>query len=92
MYGNENATLNVYLVSENMTEKLWSRSGNEPDFWQLTFVDISIYDPYKITLEGVRGSTNRDNIALDDISLLPVSCNKRGKYFDFIYFELSMIN
>ncbi|CAG2190855.1 unnamed protein product [Mytilus edulis] len=77
MYGNENGTLNVYLVSENLTEKLWSRSGNEPDLWQLAFVDISMLDPHNITLEGVRGSTKRSDIAVDDISLLPGSCNKR---------------
>ncbi|VDI67737.1 Hypothetical predicted protein [Mytilus galloprovincialis] len=78
MYGNVNGTLNVYLVSENMTQKLWSRSGNGPDLWQLAFVDILMIDTYKITLEGVRGSTNMSGIAVDDIALLPGSCNKRG--------------
>ncbi|XP_076075808.1 MAM and LDL-receptor class A domain-containing protein 1-like [Mytilus galloprovincialis] len=82
MYGSENGTLNVYLVSENLTEKLWSRSGNEPDLWQLAFVDISMLDPHNITLEGVRGSTKRSDIAVDDISLLPGSCNRRAFFLD----------
>ncbi|CAC5403043.1 unnamed protein product [Mytilus coruscus] len=82
MYGDGMGTLNVYLVSETMTQKLWSRSGNKPDLWQLAFVDISILDPYQITLEGVRGSTKSSDIAVDDISLLPGSCNKRAFILD----------
>ncbi|XP_052071788.1 MAM and LDL-receptor class A domain-containing protein 1-like isoform X2 [Mytilus californianus] len=82
MYGDGIGTLNVYLVSETMTQKLWSRSGNKPDLWQLAFVDISILDPYQMTLEGVRGSTKKSDIAVDDISLLPGSCDKKAFFLD----------
>ncbi|CAG2236370.1 unnamed protein product [Mytilus edulis] len=82
MYGNVNGTLNVYLVSENMTQKLWSRSGNEPDLWQLAFVDILMLYPYQMTLEGVGGGQNRSDIAVDDILLLPGSCNRRDFFLN----------
>ncbi|CAC5403046.1 unnamed protein product [Mytilus coruscus] len=82
MYGDGMGTLNVYLVSENMTQKLWTSSGNKPDIWQLAFVDISILQPYQMTLEGVRGSTYKSDIAIDDISLLPGLCNKRAIFLD----------
>ncbi|CAC5399333.1 unnamed protein product [Mytilus coruscus] len=82
MYGDGMGTLNVYLVSETMTQKLWSRSGNKPDLWQIAYVDISMLDPYQMTLEGVRGSTKKGDIAVDDISLLPGSCNKRAFFLD----------
>ncbi|CAG2190856.1 unnamed protein product [Mytilus edulis] len=82
MYGSENGTLNVYLVSENLKENMWERSGNEPDLWQLAFVDISILGSYQMTLEGVLGSTNRGDIAVDDISLLPGPCKKRAFFLD----------
>ncbi|CAC5389526.1 unnamed protein product [Mytilus coruscus] len=82
MHGNGMGTLNVYVVSDNITQKLWSRSGNKPDIWQLAFVDISITEPYQMTLEGVRGSTKSGDIAVDDISLLPGSCNKRAFILD----------
>ncbi|XP_052068042.1 MAM and LDL-receptor class A domain-containing protein 1-like isoform X2 [Mytilus californianus] len=82
MHGDGMGTLNVYLVSETMTPKIWSRSGNKPDLWQLAFVDISMLDSYQMTLEGVRGSTKKGDIAVDDISLLPGSCNKRAFFLD----------
>ncbi|CAC5358612.1 unnamed protein product [Mytilus coruscus] len=82
MHGDGMETLNVYLVSETMTQKIWSRSGNKPDLWQLAFVDISMLDSYQMTLEGVRGSTKKGDIAVDDISLLPGSCNKRAFFLD----------
>ncbi|VDI39129.1 Hypothetical predicted protein, partial [Mytilus galloprovincialis] len=90
IYGNKNGTLNVYLVSENLTEKLWSRSGNGPDLWQLAFVDISMLDPYQLTFEGVRHATKRGGgISVDDISLMPGSYNKRD---DGHYIYLESVN
>ncbi|CAC5393954.1 unnamed protein product [Mytilus coruscus] len=82
MYGDGMGTLNVYLVSEKITKKLWSRSGNKPDIWQLAFVDISILQPYQMTLEGVRDSTFESDMAIDDILLLSGACNKRAIFLD----------
>ncbi|XP_052069261.1 MAM and LDL-receptor class A domain-containing protein 1-like [Mytilus californianus] len=82
MYGDGLETLNVYLVSETMTQKLWSRSGNKPDLWQLAFIDISMLGTYQMKLEGVRGSSKKGDIAVDDISLLPGSCYKRAFFLD----------
>lgn len=76
MYGDGMGKLNVYLDSEESSQIVWSMSGNRDDTWWFASFNISTYKPYTITFEGIRGSSRKSDIALDDILLLSGSCQE----------------
>ncbi|CAC5389522.1 unnamed protein product [Mytilus coruscus] len=76
MFGDGMGTLNVYLDTKEESRIAWSKSGNWKKKWLLASVEISSSEPYNIIFEGIRGSTTKSDIALDDISLLSTSCEE----------------
>jgi hypothetical protein len=78
MYGTSVRTLNVYLKSAgSLGTPVWSRTGTRSNQWYSASVDIQRSASYQIVFEGVRGTSYRGDIALDDISVSMGSCSGR---------------
>ncbi|XP_066266318.1 deleted in malignant brain tumors 1 protein-like [Branchiostoma lanceolatum] len=69
MYGSTINQLRVLVGSE----VVWSQSYNQGNSWHLASVDLYDADD-QVVFEGVRGSSFRGDIAIDDIALYPGSC------------------
>ncbi|XP_078610727.1 scavenger receptor cysteine-rich domain-containing group B protein-like isoform X2 [Branchiostoma floridae x Branchiostoma japonicum] len=69
MYGTDVNQLRV-LVGSTV---VWSRSYNQGNTWHLASVDVQI-DNSQVIFEGVRGSSYRGDIAIDDVFLYPGAC------------------
>ncbi|XP_055008162.1 zonadhesin-like [Boleophthalmus pectinirostris] len=76
MFGSATAmALNIYLLEGNRATKIWSKQNNHGSEWKPGYVDITTSGPYKIILEGIRGSTVESDVAIDDISIHFGSCS-----------------
>lgn len=58
---------------------LWIRSRNQGDQWKEAEVDIKGYHQYKLTIEAVRGSGFRGDIAIDQIAFKKGVCGQTNK-------------
>ncbi|KAL2097126.1 hypothetical protein ACEWY4_006333 [Coilia grayii] len=75
MYGMSIAmSLNVYQLVGNRATKIWSKSNNQGDSWRQAKVEITVSQPFKIILEGIRGSSVMSDVALDDFSIKYGGC------------------
>lgn len=76
MYGTHIRTLNVYLKSRgSLGTPVWSRTGTRSNQWYSASVDVQGSAGYQIVFEGVRGTSYRGDIALDDITVSMGSCS-----------------
>ncbi len=76
MYGKDMGSLNIYLrTSASMQYVLFTRSKEFGDFWERLDIVVNTLgldtNPFQIVIEGVVGSGNLGDIALDDISFTP---------------------
>uniref|UniRef100_A0A8C5G2Y6 Zonadhesin-like n=1 Tax=Gouania willdenowi TaxID=441366 RepID=A0A8C5G2Y6_GOUWI len=70
MFGSAQAmALNIYLVEGNRATKIWSRQHSQGSNWLPGNVNISSSSPFQILVEGIRGSTDQSDVAIDDISI-----------------------
>ena len=75
MYGTHINALNVNLTYVGGgSSGVWSRSGTRSNQWYQAQVDIMGNSTYKIVFEGVRGTSFRGDIAIDDITVRDGSC------------------
>ncbi|XP_061696356.1 zonadhesin-like isoform X2 [Syngnathoides biaculeatus] len=75
MHGSATAmALNMYLLQGNIATKIWSMKNNHGEEWHLGKVDINVSGPFKIIVEGIRGSNALSDVAIDDISIQFGSC------------------
>eukprot|EP00058_Branchiostoma_floridae_P021559 XP_002607049.1 hypothetical protein BRAFLDRAFT_118690 [Branchiostoma floridae] len=73
MYGSTVGSLNVYR--DSTSNRVWSMSGNQGNAWQKASVDFSSSSSYfQIIFEGVRGSWDNGDIAIDDVEIKNHAC------------------
>ncbi|CAG2219803.1 unnamed protein product [Mytilus edulis] len=60
---------------------IWTKSGkqSDPDLWKTATIDIPQQSNPVITIDGIRGSSYRGDIAIDDIALNAGTCASAGK-------------
>ncbi|XP_066300036.1 MAM and LDL-receptor class A domain-containing protein 1-like [Branchiostoma lanceolatum] len=81
MYGTSVNTLNLYLKSGGaLGNPIWTRSGTLGDEWRRAHVSIVKDSNFQITFEGVRGTSFRGDIAIDDIMLADGACTYVGEH------------
>lgn len=76
-YESDMGTLRVYKDIIQTDRIVWEVSGNQRYKWIKAAIDIHQGD-FKIIFEGIRGSSEKSDIAIDDISLTKGTCS--GKY------------
>ncbi|EDO47787.1 predicted protein [Nematostella vectensis] len=75
MYGPHIGSLNLYLKrGSNLGNPIWSRSGTHGNRWNNAIVPITQSGTFQIVFEGVRGSSYKGDIALDDVQLKNGAC------------------
>ncbi|XP_054888696.1 LOW QUALITY PROTEIN: zonadhesin-like [Poeciliopsis prolifica] len=67
--------LNVYQLQGNKATKVWGIVDNKGPEWQLGKADLKISGPFKLIIEGIRGSTAQSDLAIDDIAITSGSCS-----------------
>ncbi|XP_076109613.1 MAM and LDL-receptor class A domain-containing protein 1-like isoform X2 [Mytilus galloprovincialis] len=76
MKGFSMGTLNIYSEGTNTAKSnIWTRSGAQGDDWLIAEIDIPAINGLKMTIEGVRGYGWSSDMAIDDVSLIPGTCN-----------------
>lgn len=73
MYGPDVNGLNLYIESYESGPMilLWSKNGSQTDLWNRAVVPLSSSSPFRVVIEGVRGSGYRGDIGVDDVSFTP---------------------
>ncbi|XP_052086548.1 MAM and LDL-receptor class A domain-containing protein 1-like [Mytilus californianus] len=75
-------TLEVFAGDKSSSlTSIWNKTGEQPDpdLWKTATIDIPPYSNPVITIEGVRGSSFRGDIAIDDLTLNVGTCTSAGK-------------
>ncbi|XP_070566390.1 MAM and LDL-receptor class A domain-containing protein 1-like [Ptychodera flava] len=80
MYGSDIGELNVYSQTSNqLSNLLWSRSGDFGDRWNLAQVSLATSDTYQVAFESVRGDGSFGDVALDDVTVNVGACGSVGE-------------
>ncbi|XP_061652622.1 MAM and LDL-receptor class A domain-containing protein 2 isoform X2 [Phyllopteryx taeniolatus] len=87
MEGKDVGHLNVYLLTADTSDKLWSRSGDQGSRWRHGRVSLLSPDtPYQVMFEAVAGDWPRSDIAIDDMTIQNGACPPEG----FCDFEMDL--
>lgn len=81
MYGQTMGTFNVYLKQNSVTQKIFTKSGNQGNKWILGQATLqSPSSNFTIMFEGIRGSSYNSDIAIDDVAIASGGCSLPGVY------------
>ncbi|VDI66984.1 Hypothetical predicted protein, partial [Mytilus galloprovincialis] len=82
MKGSSIGSLEVFAGDRSSSlTSIWAKSGeqSDPDLWKTATIDIPQQSNPVITIDGIRGSSYRGDIAIDDIALNAGTCASAGK-------------
>uniref|UniRef100_H3CEL5 MAM domain-containing protein n=1 Tax=Tetraodon nigroviridis TaxID=99883 RepID=H3CEL5_TETNG len=68
MFGATVGSLRMLLQTTDPRNKVWQKSGNQGDEWQLVQIHVTLQSVYQVILEATVGGEAGD-IAIDDLSL-----------------------
>ncbi|XP_057298293.1 MAM and LDL-receptor class A domain-containing protein 2-like isoform X2 [Hydractinia symbiolongicarpus] len=74
MYGPHIKALNVYTKSGGTLTKVWTRVGDNGNFWRFAQVDLTSNLDYQAVIEGVRGVDYKGDISIDDVEIVDDAC------------------
>ncbi|XP_033099732.1 MAM and LDL-receptor class A domain-containing protein 1-like, partial [Anneissia japonica] len=76
MYGATVNTMNVYLVNKEGTvgAPAWTNKNNQGNIWRLGKMSVETKSAFQIVFEGIVGSSNTGDIALDDVRIIDGAC------------------
>ncbi|KAK2895326.1 hypothetical protein Q8A73_014814 [Channa argus] len=70
MYGSaETMGLHVYLYQDRRANAVWRKTNDQGNMWHLGQVNLTVTGAFQIIFEGRRGSNDRSDVAIDDVSL-----------------------
>ncbi|XP_035994021.1 zonadhesin isoform X2 [Fundulus heteroclitus] len=76
MYGSATSVaLNIYQLQGTKATKIWSTMDNQGPEWHLGKADLKASGAIKVIIEGIRGSTEQSDVAIDDVAITPGSCS-----------------
>ena len=78
MYGVDMGILNVIMKDGLASIRLWTKSGNQGNKWQLAQTTIGRSSNYTIMFEAIVGSGYRSDVAIDDIAIKTGNCPLPG--------------
>ncbi|XP_076001184.1 uncharacterized protein LOC142994303 [Genypterus blacodes] len=79
MYGSADTMgLHVYLLQDRLADAVWWKRNDQGNVWHLAQVDFTTTGAFHVIFEGRRGSNDKSDIAIDDISL------HRGRCADLV--------
>ncbi|XP_071176186.1 MAM and LDL-receptor class A domain-containing protein 1-like isoform X5 [Mytilus edulis] len=82
MKGSSIGSLEVFAGDRSSSlTSIWTKSGEQvdPDIWKTASIDIPQQSSPVIIIDGIRGSSYRGDIAIDDITLNAGTCASAGK-------------
>ncbi|CAH1274166.1 MALRD1 [Branchiostoma lanceolatum] len=85
MYGSSIGELNVFKTpteSSQLGTPIWSLAGDQGNVWDQARLDLAAVTNFHVVFEGVRGSSSRGDIAIDDVSFRPTPCDNVDCDFD----------
>ncbi|XP_033124021.1 MAM and LDL-receptor class A domain-containing protein 1-like isoform X2 [Anneissia japonica] len=76
MYGDTVNTLNVYIVNTegNVGAPAWGNSNDQGNIWRLGKLSVETKSAFQIVFEGIVGSSDKGDIALDDVRIIDGAC------------------
>lgn len=73
--------MNVYRQpASGPRVKIWSKSGNQGNTWQISQVSLTSTTNFTIIFEGIIGSSYYSDMAIDDVSIKNGRCALPGAW------------
>ncbi|VDH92906.1 Hypothetical predicted protein [Mytilus galloprovincialis] len=80
MYGVNTGSLNVITEDEVGETTQWTRSGDQGQSWHQVEIDLNFTSTSRIIIEGIVGSGDKSDIAVDFISVSPLTCDQNSSF------------
>ncbi|XP_067673194.1 MAM and LDL-receptor class A domain-containing protein 1-like isoform X1 [Haliotis asinina] len=75
MFGDTMGTLRVFNAELGaVPQLLWTRSGEHGNKWHREQIDLDPMSPFQIVFEGIRGTSWRSDMAIDNVDITKGEC------------------